>query len=467
MIITVEGIDGSGKSTLAKGIAEKIGLEYIEKPMKMILDKGNENNYYRVSNQLNNNESALVRTLFYACGNAYVSENYKEVVIDRYILSNYYHNSNCSNLILFDILIKLIKKPDLTFLLWCNNEVRRKRMVERNHRDPDIDVIEEFNDYEFNKMKDFLEANKFNYMVIDTSNLSKEEALNKMFLKIQEEKDKMMPKETKKVIHIPIGIPASGKSTYYKEKEIKIISSDKEREKTYGEEIYSKLLENKVKEGIIEKLIKNIRENNINPIALDTTYFNSVEAREELIRSLKEGLGEEIKNISLIFDLFNTNKEECIRRDRNRLSSRRVGKSVIEALTLKLKMPVARELETYKIDFSINNIIEETNDIVSNRDEVFSEKFNEAEKKTVAYIIEEAKKIKKKYLHKEITGETYGYLVDDQLNYEELYVEDLKSGNSFPVMYYKGIFLNLRYSMVKATNDLKTTIVRIEQVEVF
>ncbi len=33
MIITIDGLDGAGKSTLAKSLSEKLGYEYIDKPI--------------------------------------------------------------------------------------------------------------------------------------------------------------------------------------------------------------------------------------------------------------------------------------------------------------------------------------------------------------------------------------------------------------------------------------------------
>jgi len=38
MIIAIEGMDGSGKSSISKKVAEKIGYEYLEKPLRKYLN---------------------------------------------------------------------------------------------------------------------------------------------------------------------------------------------------------------------------------------------------------------------------------------------------------------------------------------------------------------------------------------------------------------------------------------------
>lgn len=43
MIITIDGLDGAGKSTLAKSLSEKLGYEYIDKPIYELFNvKGND-----------------------------------------------------------------------------------------------------------------------------------------------------------------------------------------------------------------------------------------------------------------------------------------------------------------------------------------------------------------------------------------------------------------------------------------
>lgn len=45
MIITIDGLDGAGKSTLAKSLSEKLGYEYIDKPIYELFNVKGDDNY--------------------------------------------------------------------------------------------------------------------------------------------------------------------------------------------------------------------------------------------------------------------------------------------------------------------------------------------------------------------------------------------------------------------------------------
>lgn len=188
MHIAVEGIDGSGKSTLAKLLAGRFNLNYIEKPMQYLLGERGIETYQEVVSSLNAEQGALVKSLFYACGNAFTVKNFKNIVTDRHILSNYFHNSDEENRELFQILIKTLGKPDFTFLLFTDNRIRGQRMIERNPLDPDVKNINNFRSEEFSKMEEFLKNNGFRYAVIDNTTLKPEEVLEKAVIILRDKK---------------------------------------------------------------------------------------------------------------------------------------------------------------------------------------------------------------------------------------------------------------------------------------
>lgn len=175
--IAIEGIDGSGKTTVGIALSEALGYKFISKPMSEIIG---EEVYKNCVPKLNNSQNELVKSLFYACGNAYSLSLNKNIVTDRHLLSNYYHNLGKNNKKLFDTLIEILGKPNLTVLLSCNNLIRKERMINRNPDDQDIKKVFKFNELELQKMKDFLNEYNFNYIEIDTTDLTVEETVKKI-----------------------------------------------------------------------------------------------------------------------------------------------------------------------------------------------------------------------------------------------------------------------------------------------
>lgn len=181
IFISIEGIDGSGKTSVGKRLSKDLNIPFVEKPMQNIVK-----DYKEVVSNLNKTHSGLEKILFYGCGNAYVSKNYDSVIVDRYLLSNYFHNNGETNENIFDALVSSLKKPDITFLLYCNNKIRKERMILRNPNDPSIEIADNFTEDEFQKMINFFEKYKFNYFIIDNSNLEIEETVKIMKNKILE-----------------------------------------------------------------------------------------------------------------------------------------------------------------------------------------------------------------------------------------------------------------------------------------
>lgn len=177
MHIAIEGMDGVGKTTIGKKVAEKLGFEFIEKPLHYLLDvEGSLDNYMKVSTYINNQDNMLLKLWFYGMGNIYIKSNWKDknVVTDRHLVSNYFWNCNSEIEDAFQLLTKYASIPEITFLLYAEPEVRLKRIIERNPLDKDADNVN-LHPEAYDKMESFLVKNNMKFMKIDTSNTTSDE----------------------------------------------------------------------------------------------------------------------------------------------------------------------------------------------------------------------------------------------------------------------------------------------------
>lgn len=80
MHIAIEGLDGAGKTETAKIVSQKLGFEFIEKPLHFITDKQGMKNYLEIIERVNANDDKLFRAQFYGTGNYLVSQLAKKVI---------------------------------------------------------------------------------------------------------------------------------------------------------------------------------------------------------------------------------------------------------------------------------------------------------------------------------------------------------------------------------------------------
>lgn len=182
MHIAIEGMDGVGKTTTAKLLASMLNFRFIEKPLHLLLDDEKTcDNYLKLSSYINNQNHIELKALFYGLGNVYLSNQYRDIdiITDRHLVSNYFWNSSDDNYELFDYLIKVCGKPDITILLYADMSVRENRIKSRNDTDCDLSEINKFPDA-YEKMRYFLERFNFEYYEIDNSKLSIEETVDKI-----------------------------------------------------------------------------------------------------------------------------------------------------------------------------------------------------------------------------------------------------------------------------------------------
>lgn len=173
MHIAIEGLDGAGKTETAKIVAQKMGLEFIEKPLHFITDKQGMENYFEIIERVNANEDKHFRARFYGTGNYYVSRLAQKgkVITDRHLVSNYYWNSDADHDLYFDELVEACGCPDITFVLYVSSSERRRRILSRNPEDPDL-KRKVFSDEPYINIRDFLEKYKMLYEMVDATKMS-------------------------------------------------------------------------------------------------------------------------------------------------------------------------------------------------------------------------------------------------------------------------------------------------------
>ena len=179
MIVSIEGMDGVGKTTLAKNIEKELNYKYVKEPLKELLEI-DDNHLKRILNKIFTSTNSKIEAWYKGLGDIYALEHYKNdnIIIDRHILLNYFWNGNKETEDIFKVQVNTFGKPDLTIILVATPETRMKRIFERNPKDKDL-FEERKREYGYDKMIDFLERYKYNYVIVDTENLSKEETLEK------------------------------------------------------------------------------------------------------------------------------------------------------------------------------------------------------------------------------------------------------------------------------------------------
>lgn len=186
--ISIEGMDGVGKSTTCKLLSEKLGYEFIEKPLHYLLDKNAESyeDYKRIRNQVNSNPNRNFTSWFYGLGSLFMYETFKDknIVTDRHLASNYAWSGSEENGDVYDLLVKKLGAPKLTVILYSPTDVIVDRLKTRNKNDKDIARAKD-SEKIYERMIEFCKKYGFPFVVIDTTKLTPEEIVNKILKELK------------------------------------------------------------------------------------------------------------------------------------------------------------------------------------------------------------------------------------------------------------------------------------------
>ena len=187
--ISIEGMDGVGKSTTCKILAERLGYEFVEKPLHYLFDDSDNEikQYQKIAKRVNSNPNRTFTAWYYGLNNIYLYEKFKDknIVTDRHIVSNYCWSGTKDNMDIYNLILKKIGKPKLTIILYATPDAILKRLKKRDINDSDIKKVN-LSEKAYERMIYFCETKKLEYLVIDTSNKTPEETVDLIMKRIGE-----------------------------------------------------------------------------------------------------------------------------------------------------------------------------------------------------------------------------------------------------------------------------------------
>jgi len=184
--ISIEGMDGVGKTTTCKMLAERLGYRFVDKNIRFLFDGDGYDAYFALRDKVNVCPDRLFTSWFYGLGNVYLHTMFEndKIVTDRYFLSNYAWSGTDENTEVYDLLVKKLGVPDLTVILYANETALFARLRHRDESDSDLSKVQ-LAKQKYEKMVYFCEKYKLPYMVIDTSDLSPEEVVERIMKRIE------------------------------------------------------------------------------------------------------------------------------------------------------------------------------------------------------------------------------------------------------------------------------------------
>ena len=187
MIVAFDGLDGVGKTTIARKFANDFTFKYIERPLYEVFGITNRNSpKYQAACDLeervyNDTKSSELRACLTSLGLIYLHKimNKENIVLDRSLLSNFSYNGDYQSLPLFKALLEMNIYPDVAFLLYASDDIRKQRVVKRNPNDRDLtnpDVISQT----YDKLFKFINEYNLPIILINTDNKNEQEVYDEV-----------------------------------------------------------------------------------------------------------------------------------------------------------------------------------------------------------------------------------------------------------------------------------------------
>lgn len=186
--ISVEGFDGVGKSTTCQLLADKLGFEFVEKPLHFLFDEGDSfDEYLRIRDKVNACPDRDFTSAFYGLGSLYLYYLYnkKNIVTDRHLCSNYAWSGVEGNTDIYQLLLNKLGKPRLTVVLYAESQTIARRLACRDDKDPDLKKIGKSEEI-YGKMRRFCVDNGLNTLWVHTDNLAPEQIVGLIIEKLEE-----------------------------------------------------------------------------------------------------------------------------------------------------------------------------------------------------------------------------------------------------------------------------------------
>jgi len=187
LFINIEGMDGVGKTTTARMLSNILGFKFVKTKIGLLYDDANSSNCYRqLQHFIDGEDNPLLKAWFYGLGNFYLYHKFdgKCIVTDKYLYSNYKWDKSQDSEVIFETILKVLGKPDITFLLEADEEVRRERIINRNSNDPDLsnnDLIIRADEH----LKILIHKFKIKYEIINTTSMTCEQVCESIIEKLK------------------------------------------------------------------------------------------------------------------------------------------------------------------------------------------------------------------------------------------------------------------------------------------
>ena len=176
MVIAFEGMDGVGKSSVAKSVGDNLGIRHEAHKIVSELDI-DINDYNKFVKKLLHAKNEKLSLMFYTFRCMFDQEETEDLIVERSMLSTYFHEHKKVSEEEFGYLLSLGCIPDIIFILYASPEERIRRIIGRDPNDEDLKSSSALSDGYLSMLEC---AHKYNipYIGINTENRNKEEIVD-------------------------------------------------------------------------------------------------------------------------------------------------------------------------------------------------------------------------------------------------------------------------------------------------